>query len=155
MSAVEETIENENSSRRLTVRQKFWLLGVGLPALLLVVLLVLAVFLPKPLNPTEEKLIGRWEAVSPSYVKGTVIEFREHDAVYGSEPWLWTAGDRFLMTDMMTTRQSDRGLVHRVRLRFKLPVEYEKWKIDNLDETELRIQHKVMADPLVFQRVEQ
>lgn len=60
MTGVEETIQNEKSSERLTFRQKFWLFGVVLPVLVTVVLLALAVFLPKSLNSEERKLLGRW-----------------------------------------------------------------------------------------------
>lgn len=154
MSSIHEEQSDQPQLTRLTFRQKFWLFGVGLPVLLIIVLLALVVLLPRQLNPTEEKLIGRWQAVSPSFVKGTVIEFRKNDVVYGSEPWLWQADRSLLTTDMMTTRRADRSLVHRLRLRFNLPAKYEKWKIDALDEKELRIKHEVMADPLIFQRLD-
>jgi hypothetical protein len=74
MSAVEEITETENS-RRLTFRQKFWLLSVGVPMLLVFLVLLLSVFLPKPLNRTERKLLGKWEVAAPNSMRGHVIEF--------------------------------------------------------------------------------
>ncbi|MBD3675128.1 MAG: hypothetical protein HUJ26_16545 [Planctomycetaceae bacterium] len=79
------------SNQRLTSQQKFWLFGVGLPALLVMVSLVLIVY---RLNSTEHQLLGRWVIVSPSALRGNHLECLPYQLQSNGTPWLWsTIGD--------------------------------------------------------------
>lgn len=152
MPAVEETTATKSSSR-LTTRQKFWLFGVGLPTLLLVGLLVLLVFLPKPLNPTERKLLGRWEGLphaQMSATSGMIVEFDEAESSWNRYPMTWSAEE-----DSLTIAPAD--FWSRIKYPFGL-AESDEWTIEVLNEDELRIRHKfgkkLGLDPLVFKRVQ-
>src|SRR6056297_638305 len=85
--------ESTESSKPLNFNQKFWLLCVGGPLLLIAIFLIIAIAIPKPLNPTEKKLLGEWEAVSPTSIAGSSLTFDSDSAKSNGYPFLWSANE--------------------------------------------------------------
>jgi hypothetical protein len=147
-----KTQHDPAQSQWLTFRQKFWLFGVGVPVLLLVGLLVLLVFLPRPLNPTEQKLLGRWEFVDPPSSRGVILEFRDGYIFSSSSPTpaLWKADeDTFSFNEINGDEYS---------IRFKSAVGLSEFndraRIESLSEDEFKIRFRPHGQVLTLKRVE-
>ena len=147
MSAIEPQTD-QATTRRLSFRQKFWLFGVGVPVLLIVVLLALAVFLPKPLSLTEQKLLGRWEVVSPTDMKGTIIEFQSDYVSSDSSPWHWRAD----ATNFYIAGVRDPEYWSQIQLSVGLRDYEDEYHIDRLTEDEL--QFSTAAGVVKLKRIE-
>jgi hypothetical protein len=144
--------ESQPSTGRFSASQKFWLFGVGVPVMLVIVLLALAVFLPKPLNPTEKKLLGRWEVVAPSKASGKIVDYQPgYKDVGGTRFITWCPDEGHVCVSWF-----EYGDVPAVWARFwaKLGYSTSVAEILSLDENELRIKYARDTSTIVFRRIE-
>lgn len=145
--------ESQPDKKRLSFNQNFWLICIGVPLLLVATFLIIVIIVPKPLNSTEQKLLGKWEVVSPAWATPAFVEFHRDQALYANQSWFWTANENSLFTEMLATDKPDQSLWHIIRLKLNFPKGYERWKLVSVSEQELQIRHPTMSDRLVFQRV--
>jgi hypothetical protein len=135
-----EAVTDQSQSQRLTFRQKFWLFGVGVPVLLMVLLFVLAVFLPKSpptLNSTEKMLLGRWKVVGPDAGPRDYIRFEAGYAISEStsKVYRWEADEHslyFRSHDFWSRLNNQRA----------------EWRIEHLSDDEVRISYASGGDPI-------
>lgn len=151
MSAVEETTATENSSR-LTFRQKFWLFGVGLPVLLLIVLFARAVILSLQLNSTERKLLGRWEVVQPPEIAGRIVECHPGYADVGGYRFImWCTDEKTLCVSWLDYDETSELWA---RFQALLGRSTDFAEILSLTDNELKIQYDPASSTIVMRRIE-
>jgi hypothetical protein len=122
------------------------LFGVGLPLVLIVVSLLLVVYRP---NSTEQKLLGRWEIVSPAARRGVVLNYRPYELLADSTPWIWVADD-----DVIVTGRFEQPVFWaRLKLKLGLSTPVEELQILRLDENEMELRYRTGTVPIVYKRI--
>lgn len=131
MSAVDKSLNDGKPHRSPITRRKLWLSVAGLTVLLIAGVLLVAAFIPRSLNTTEQKLLGRWEN------KSLIIDFRHEEVLSGPsasdlEAAYWTA-------DGNTLSATDSGFKYRLKSALGLETDSVTYEIERLTKDELHL----------------
>jgi len=141
--------ESQPDKKRLSFNQKFWLICICGPLFLIGIFLIVAIAVPKPLNPTEKKLLGTWQAVSPASIAGQSLTFDSDSAKSNGYPFLWSANE----SEISAYDLDEYEFWERIKLRLGLNF-YDRLEIDNLTKKELKIRQQSTGDILIYKRIE-